>query len=643
MREALLAARRLPSPHLDRGPPLSPDVEAALKSACSTLLRDVVPSKKDCKQRRAPKLDLEALHHSMYDRRPSTNPSTSSASHHQQRSLPNISFSSSARRVEDVRSGMIASAHSAAVQGIFPSAVDAQAGANAKPNIGRRRETLQHAIPSGDTRATHASPNYHAGIPTKTALLADMLRARPSSPLSTKLADNALRPSSANGTCAVFTVDSQGKSSQRSLLNQTTTTTTATFHTDSISGFWVKREMARLPSNRPSDRYHRSKDSKSSLNNPLREPVPLQPDARPGSALSMRSRSPESMRARSPSALGWHSRGVSRNTSISSLRSGTGTAATDVGGSGSLGARWAYRPSKLGVDLNRDLPALPDADEWLEQRSPAHSRSTTATHVASLMRPAEGRPSSPKLELESDEPVQPQPQAEPHPQPSAAKEMMARRRPMTSDQPRPDSELLPLNLFVGLPDGARPRAPTDASVERVDSAFADMSSVASASSSLASATAPTTSAGSVGPAAHRPQSVMLPSSAPSSSGNDRRKRLTLGGNPIPSSTSITSTASTTAAAAAAGHHRRYRSQADASPSSSVYGSMYPHAVEITSAETGGYGLPERPLRGIKKLTTALFGRRDRRQKTWMDEIESMGVKYGVVCEERGVGGPVVRY
>ncbi|KAK5139039.1 hypothetical protein LTR04_003944, partial [Oleoguttula sp. CCFEE 6159] len=75
-------------------------------------------------------------------------------------------------------------------------------------------------------------------------------------------------------------------------------------------------------------------------------------------------------------------------------------------------------------------------------------------------------------------------------------------------------------------------------------------------------------------------------------------------------------------------------------SAALYDPKYPNVVEISALRSPSAGLA--PGEERKRFWTALF-RRKEREMTWMDRIEQMGVKDGIMLEDEIVGTPIVRF
>ncbi|KAK4987162.1 hypothetical protein LTR66_007677 [Elasticomyces elasticus] len=428
---------------------------------------------------------------------------------------------------------------------------------------------------------------------------------------------------------------------------------------------------------------------------------------RPGTSSSSRAVSPISRRvskesvrsgmsdftpSRTPSTHGWRSWGATlrRKTSSASL--------SDNAGPSSSRGRTETRGnefSKSEVNLNRELPPLPGLDQWKDE-------STKATHVAALMGPKPTSQTLRRKEVPKERSKPPAKQSSSKPSKDATTDAQVRKPVAFAKSPKAaNAKVSVLSAWKPKSDKALPVVPPATAVaiavSKTRSADPPITSHRAPSTENASsgtrftrqfshytivadggpdaqALAPTNTIDSkIQRHPSRPVDLPFPpelshnmrSAPPTQASMDTYPGVAQGtqsyhtsrrpsaNHPRPGDRALSSKShpnlyqsshgTSTATLPKTSSTTRKRSVDEHQQRS--YDPRYPNVIDISPLPTSP---PVRPKegakgKGIKGWFSGGRARKTTKQMTWMEQVESLGVKGGIMFEDEAAGAPVVRY
>ncbi|KAK4982426.1 hypothetical protein LTR50_007738 [Elasticomyces elasticus] len=428
---------------------------------------------------------------------------------------------------------------------------------------------------------------------------------------------------------------------------------------------------------------------------------------RPGTSSSSRAVSPISRRvskesarsgisdftpSRTPSTHGWRSWGTTlrRKTSSASLND-------NVGSSSSRG-RTETRGNELTkseVNLNRELPPLPGLDQWKDE-------STKSTHIAALMGPKPTSQTLRRKEVPKERSKPPAKQSPSKPSKDATTSAQIRKPVASTKSPKAaNAKVSVLSAWKPKSDKALPVVPSATAVAiavsktrsadhpttghhappaenasngtRFTRQFSHYTIVADGGPE-AQALAPTNTIDSkIQRFPSRPVDLPFPpelsrnlrGASPTQATMDTYPGVAQGtqsyhtsrrpsaNHPRPSDRALSSKShpnlyqsshgTSTATLPKTSSTTRKRSVDDHQQRS--YDPRYPNVIEISPLPTSPPAQPKEGAKGkgIKGWFTGGRARKATKPMTWMEQVESLGVKGGIMFEDEAAGAPIVRY
>ncbi|TKA79359.1 hypothetical protein B0A49_01006 [Cryomyces minteri] len=321
-------------------------------------------------------------------------------------------------------------------------------------------------------------------------------------------------------------------------------------------------------------------------------------------------------------------------------------------------SKFEAQTTKRSVNLNRELPPLPGLDKWKETEQELEPQPVATNHIANLMSSTSKSGTRPKVSTAASNTETRKAPAREHKSHIVEARLgepiqIVKSKPRSNAASRSDYQL-PMR-----PGTAKPTPATTQSPPNPDYGFDNIAST------------PTASAKKTWRRSTAPDFPSELTSRPSTTTNARNGPLRDASNSNSNSTrhspSHSHSHSQQGAKDKSLTHSRRTSLPPARPesatnfsrklstdtsggggggggslagSAALYDPKYPNVVEISALRSASAELG--PGEERKRFWTALF-RRKEREMTWMDRIEQMGVKDGIMLEDEIVGTPIVRF
>ncbi|KAF2834394.1 hypothetical protein M501DRAFT_1001272 [Patellaria atrata CBS 101060] len=377
-----------PNPALINRRPLSPKLEAELRSACAAVMYGNAYTEQSAKARPIEVTIPRKERRKRADSPPPDGPVVQTRTH---RSKEQIERTASSQSIQRLRKDS-AEHHYHRAESIQPVI---------QPNVSRRRgeplrqdrikDTLNHTR-KDSSQVYQDLLNHTISRPVierpQTGPFPDPRSDTPETKSSTPMTTSTDRANHSNSTALTSAVLTPNRSSKRGS-KQAPSELPSVAHSDEITTEWMRQELERrrIEALRQQERARsrsRSASRTRSITSGIKEYIRPGSSSmsRPASRDSLRSKSSDHGVERSSSTRGWRSWGLQRKGSSSSIASNRPESSR-----GRSNSRHEEQ-NKSEINLNRELPPLPKLDQWKEHSgdSPQKQKQAANTHIANLMR-----------------------------------------------------------------------------------------------------------------------------------------------------------------------------------------------------------------------------------------------------------------